>query len=51
MMAVAESEDAPILTFDFTDFRAASFSDGRLWLLLVDEAAYARAVRTRRTRS
>lgn len=49
VMAVAESEDASILTFDFADFRAAPRSDGQPWALLVDEAAYARAVRGRGT--
>lgn len=49
VMAVAEAESAAILTFDFTDFRAAPRSDGQPWALLVDEAAYARAVRGRGT--
>ena len=43
VMAIAESEDAPVLTFDFTDFRAAPPSGGHPWALL-DEAAYARAI-------
>lgn len=45
VMAVAEAEGAAILTFDFTDFRAAPRLDGRPWSLLVDEAAYARAIK------
>ena len=43
VMALAESEDAPVLTFDFAHFRAAPRGDGRPWELLVDEAVYARA--------
>ena len=44
VMAVSDSADAPILTFDFTDFRAAPRADGRPRALLVDESAYARAI-------
>lgn len=39
VMAVAEREDAPVLTFDFEDFRAAP-SDAGPWALVVDEARY-----------
>lgn len=46
-MAVAESQNAPILTFDFEHFRAAPRPDGRAWDLLIDEAVYARATRGR----
>lgn len=39
VMAVAEHEDLPVLTFDFADFRAAPASGGP-WRLVVDEARY-----------
>lgn len=45
VMAIAEAEAAAILTFDFAHFRAAPRRDGQPWALLLDEAAYARAVR------
>lgn len=39
VMAVAEREQAPVLTFDFEDFRAAP-SDSDPWALVVDESRY-----------
>lgn len=39
VMAVAEREDSPVLTFDVEDFRAAPSEQG-LWLLVVDESRY-----------
>jgi predicted nucleic acid-binding protein len=39
VMAVAEREHAPVLTFDFEDFRAAP-SDSGPWALVVDESRY-----------
>jgi len=39
VMAVAEREKAPVLTFDFEDFRAAP-SDSGPWQLVVDESRY-----------
>ena len=45
VMAVAEAERAAILTFDFSDFRAAPRTDGPPWPLVIDEAAYARAIK------
>lgn len=47
VMAVAESEGLPILTFDFSDFRAAPPPAGGAWRLVVDEPRYQRAVRRR----
>lgn len=47
VMAVAEAERCPILTFDFADFRATTAGDGKPWKLLVSEADYQRAVRPR----
>jgi predicted nucleic acid-binding protein len=44
VMAVAEREQAPVLTFDFADFRAAPPATGA-WALVVDEARYAAATR------
>ena len=44
VMAVAEAEGAPILTFDFRHFRAAPRERSRAWDLLVDEAALRRAI-------
>ncbi len=48
--AVAEAEDASILAFDFRDFRAAPPLGGGAWRLVVDEAAYRKAVRVVRGR-
>lgn len=45
VMALAESESAAILTFDFEHFRAAPRPDGRAWDLVVDEARYVRETR------
>lgn len=39
VMAIAERENAPVLTFDFEDFRAAPSESGP-WALVVDEARY-----------
>lgn len=44
VMAVAEREQAPVLTFDFEDFRAAP-SDSGPWTLVVDEARYLDSIR------
>jgi predicted nucleic acid-binding protein len=44
VMALAERERAPIVTFDFTDFRATRPARG-FWRLVVDEDRYARATR------
>lgn len=43
VMALAEAERAPVLTFDFADFRAAPPLRGGHWRLLVDEDLYRRA--------
>lgn len=43
VMALAEPDDLPILTFDFADFRAAAPERG-WWNLVVDEARYRAAV-------
>ncbi len=43
VMAVAETLDLPILTFDFTHFRATAPDRGH-WRLVVDEARYRAAV-------
>ncbi|MHB8512401.1 MAG: type II toxin-antitoxin system VapC family toxin [Actinomycetota bacterium] len=40
VMAVAEHQRAPILTFDFKDFRATRPAGGRHWRLVVDESQY-----------
>lgn len=48
VMACAERHDAPILTFDFADFRAAPPPTG-YWRLIVDEARYADATQSRPT--
>lgn len=40
VMAVAERNNLPVLTFDFADFRAAPPESG-YWRMVVDEAAYA----------
>lgn len=39
VMAIAEREQAPVLTFDFADFRAAP-SDAGPWQLVIDESRY-----------
>lgn len=39
VMAIAEREQTPVLTFDFEDFRAAPSSQGP-WQLVVDESRY-----------
>ncbi len=44
VMAIAEREDASILTFDFADFRAVPSRRGS-WPLVVDESRYARHTR------
>jgi predicted nucleic acid-binding protein len=44
VMACAERHDLPILTFDFTHFRAAPPPTG-YWRLIVDEVRYADATR------
>lgn len=44
VMAVAEREGLPVLTFDFEDFRAA-VSDGEPWQLIVDESRYRDSIR------
>lgn len=43
VMAVAERDDLPILTFDFADFRAAP-PEGGWWQLVVDEDRYRASV-------
>lgn len=45
VMAVAERERLPILTFDFGHFRAARPANG-YWLLVIDEHRYHRHIRT-----
>ena len=45
VMAIAEAEDAPILTFDFEAFRAAPPTRGGAWRLVVSEAEYRRSRR------
>jgi predicted nucleic acid-binding protein len=45
VMAVAEREELPVLTFDFRDFRAAPPERRRAWPLVIDEERYAQAVR------
>lgn len=44
VMALAERHQLPILTFDFTDFRATESNAGP-WRLAIDEHAYQRATR------
>lgn len=44
VMALAERERAPVLTFDFTHFRATHPERG-FWRLVVDEKRYAEATR------
>lgn len=39
VMAIAEREQTPVLTFDFEDFRAAPSEQGP-WRLVVDESRY-----------
>ena len=43
VMAIAERDRLPILTFDFTDFRATRPAHG-FWQLVVDEHRYQRHV-------
>jgi uncharacterized protein len=44
LMAIAERHNLPILTFDFTDFRATESANGP-WRLAIDESAYRRYVK------
>lgn len=44
VMAIAERHELPILTFDFTDFRATESASGP-WRLLLEEHAYLAAMR------
>lgn len=46
VMAVAERDDLPILTFDFEHFRATRPGRG-FWRLVIDEARYADSVERR----
>lgn len=46
VMAVAERDRLPILTFDFEHFRAAP-PEGGFWQLVVDEARYLESTRGR----
>jgi predicted nucleic acid-binding protein len=43
VMAIAERHELPILTFDFTDFRATQSATGP-WPLLIGEDAFQRAI-------
>jgi len=43
VMAIAERHELPILTFDFTDFRATESANGP-WRLVLDEDAYCTAI-------
>jgi predicted nucleic acid-binding protein len=43
VMAIAERHELPILTFDFTDFRATQSATGP-WPLLLGEDAFQRAI-------
>jgi uncharacterized protein len=43
VMAIAERHDLPILTFDFTDFRATESASGP-WRLAIDERVFQREV-------
>lgn len=43
VMALAERHELPILTFDFTDFRATESASGP-WRLLIEEHGYMAAV-------
>ena len=45
VMALAERDGLPILTFDFSHFRAAQPAHG-FWRLVVDEARYAESTGT-----
>lgn len=45
VMALAAATGHPILTFDFTDFRAAPPRSGGAWPLVIDEARYAQGLR------
>lgn len=49
VMAVAERQRLPILTFDFEDFRAAPPARG-FWRLVVDESRFAEATEPARSR-
>ena len=42
-MAIAERHDLPILTFDFTDFRATESASGP-WRLALEEHTYTKLV-------
>lgn len=44
VMAIAEREHTPVLTFDFEDFRAAPSEHGP-WRLVVDESRYHDSIR------
>ncbi len=44
VMALAEAERSPILTFDFAHFRATTDDRGRPWRLVIDEARLAREI-------
>lgn len=44
VMAIAEQDDLPILTFDFEHFRATRPRTG-YWRLVVDEQRYREAIR------
>jgi predicted nucleic acid-binding protein len=48
VMAFAASTGHPILTFDFTDFRAAPPRSGGAWPLVIDEARFSLSVRSTR---
>ena len=47
VMAIAAATGHPILTFDFTDFRAAPPRSGGSWPLVIDEARFALGVHSR----
>lgn len=47
VMAIAAATGHPILTFDFTDFRAAPPRSGGSWPLVIDEARFALSVHSR----
>ena len=47
VMAFAAATGHPILTFDFTDFRAAPPRSGGSWPLVIDEARYSLSVHSR----
>ncbi|HEX5763629.1 MAG TPA: PIN domain-containing protein [Solirubrobacterales bacterium] len=46
LMALAERHELPILTFDFTDFRATESASGP-WRLAIDESTYAECAGSR----